>query len=118
MNEIQNSIKESMNAKDLIDVMNLNDGFLASLKEWSEDLQEFCLEVARTRISNDDDKDQEHSDPEEEEDFYFGESNDAEIKGGIKSASARLRELNELRNEGEITLEEYDAKRKQIINEI
>ena len=118
LNEIQNSVKKSMNAKDLVDVMNLNDGFLASLKEWSEDLQEFCLEVARLRIGNDDDKDHEHSDPEEEEDFYFGESNDAEIKGGIKSASARLKELNELRNEGEITLEEYDAKRNQIINEI
>ena len=84
--------------------------------------------MAQSRLANDDENNDEYSqleeDPEnsglEEDQEYSGleEGTDTETKSGVRSAAVRLRELNELWHEGEITLEEFNLKRNQIINEI
>ena len=119
LSEIQDLMESNSDLDDLVYVIGLIEGFFASLTEWQDDLKESCLQVAGNRLRINDDDDQEYSDLEEDqEDSPLEESADTEIKSGVKSASVRLRELNELRNDGEIALEEYNAKRNQIINEI
>ncbi len=128
LSEIQNLLKTNSDVKDLVHVLDLNNRFFASLKDWQEDFQARCLEVAQSRLAIDDENNDEYSHLEEdheysglEEDQEYSdleEGTDTETKSGVRSAAMRLRELNELWHEGEITLEEFNAKRNQIINEI
>jgi len=110
LSEIQNSMKANSKMRDLIDVMELSEDFFSSLSDWQIELRELCIEVARCRLELNDEEDQEYSD--------IGESAEIETNSESRSTSVRLKELNELLHDEEITLEEYSAKRNQIINEI
>ena len=119
LSEIQELIKSNSDVKDLVHVMDMNNGFFASLKNWREDFEGCCLAVAQSRTGFNNDDDHEYSDIEEDQSYSDPEkSTDTETKSGVRSAAVRLRELNDLWHNGDITLAEYTAKRNQIINEI
>jgi len=115
LSEVEYTLKSNSDVNDLTNVINLNEGFFARYRDWQEEIKEECLQLVQDRFANEAENDDEDSDPE---DSYLEEINEDEGKSRSKSASARLRELNELLGEGEISIEEYNAKRNQIIDEI
>ena len=110
LSEVLNLKQSNSRIGDLIELTDWGKEFMSTLSEWQDNFTEVCLELARNRLGV------ENISDEEESDFENGRR--PKVKTSDRSASARLKNLNDLWHNGDITLDEYTAKRNQIINEI
>ena len=110
LSEILNLKQSNSRIGDLIELTDWGKEFMSTLSEWQDNFTEVCLELARNRLGVENISDEEESD--------FENDRRPKVKTSDRSASARLKNLNELWHNGDITLDEYTAKRNQIINEI